>query len=385
MQKVYLDYSSTTPVDKRVLEAMNPYFRERFGNASSIHGYGREAKDALENAREQIARVIKALPEEIYFTGGGTESDNWALTGYCLENRRNGKHIVTINSEHHAVLNTCHALEQQGFDVTYLPVEPDGTIDLNKLNVALTDETLLISVMHVNNEIGTINDIENIGDVAKKNNVVFHCDAVQSFGKIPIDVTTSQVDMLSISAHKIYGPKGIGALYIRKDTPVGKLLHGGSHERNRRSGTENIAAAVGFGKAAELCSSKMEQEEKNLLKLRTYFWEQIQSKIPDVRMNGTESDRLPGNLNVSFRDADGESVLLSLDLHGIAASSGAACESGSIESSHVIEALNLSPEFTQSAIRFTLGRWTTKPEIDYTVLTLANIVERVRSLEEDFA
>ena len=385
MQRIYLDYSATTPVDKRVLNAMMPYFREKFGNASSIHETGRDAKEALENAREQIARIIRAAPSEIFFTGGGTESDNWALTGYCLNNKSKGNRIVTVNTEHHAVLNTCKFLESQGFEVTYLPVEPDGTIDCNKLNEAITSETLIVSIMHINNEIGTIHDISRIGEITKEKGVVFHSDAVQSFGKIPIDVSATPVDMLSISAHKIYGPKGIGALYIRKGTNTGKFMHGGSHERNQRSGTENVAAAVGFGEAAEICKAEMEQESKFLLELRSYFLEKLKKKIPETRLNGVEESRLPGNLNVSFKDADGESVLLSLDLHGISASSGAACESGSIEPSHVIEALNQPPEYSQSSIRFTLGRWTTRSEIDTTVSVLADIVERVRSLEEDFA
>ncbi|MCH7782111.1 cysteine desulfurase [candidate division KSB1 bacterium] len=385
MQRIYLDYSATTPVDKRVLNAMMPYFREKFGNASSIHETGRDAKEALENAREQIARIIRAAPSEIFFTGGGTESDNWALTGYCLNNKSKGNRIVTVNTEHHAVLNTCKFLESQGFEVTYLPVEPDGTIDCNKLNEAITSETLIVSIMHINNEIGTIHDISRIGEITKEKGVVFHSDAVQSFGKIPIDVSATPVDMLSISAHKIYGPKGIGALYIRKGTNTGKFMHGGSHERNQRSGTENVAAAVGFGAAAEICKTEMEQESKFLLELRSYFLEKLKKKIPETRLNGVEESRLPGNLNVSFKDADGESVLLSLDLHGISASSGAACESGSIEQSHVIEALNQPPEYSQSSIRFTLGRWTTRSEIDTTVSVLVDIVERVRSLEEDFA
>ena len=379
--KVYLDYSASTPVDKRVLDAMLPYFREHFGNASSIHSYGRETKYALEQARENIAQVIRAQPEEIYFTSGGTESDNWALTGYCINNKNRGNHIVTNNAEHLAVINTCKFLEDQGFEVTYLPIEPDGTLNLNELKDAVTGRTLIVSIMHVNNEIGTVNDLKAIGKVVKGKGTVFHTDGVQSFGKVPIDVNTMNIDMLSMSSHKLYGPKGVGALYIRKGTNIAKLMYGGGHERNRRSGTENIPAIVGFGTAAKICKREMEKESKTLIELRTYFRDKIQENIPDVRLNGQWEQRLPGNLNVSFKDADGESVLLSLDLHGIAVSAGSACESGSIEPSHVITALKIPPEYAQSAIRFTLGRWTTRSELDYTVSVLKDIIERVRSLK----
>ncbi|KPK90304.1 cysteine desulfurase [bacterium SM23_31] len=379
--KVYLDYSASTPVDKRVLDAMLPYFREHFGNASSIHSYGREAKYALEQARENIAQVIRAQPEEIYFTSGGTESDNWALTGYCINNKNRGNHIVTNNAEHHAVINTCKFLEAQGFEVTYLPIEPDGTLNLNELKDAVTGRTLIVSIMHVNNEIGTVNDLKAIGKVVKEKGAVFHTDGAQSFGKVPIDVNTMNIDMLSMSSHKLYGPKGVGVLYIRKGTNIAKLMYGGGHERNRRSGTENIPAIVGFGTAAKICKREMEKESKTLIELRTYFWDKIQENIPDVRLNGQWEQRLPGNLNVSFKDADGESVLLSLDLHGIAVSAGSACESGSIKPSHVITALKMPPEYAKSAIRFTLGRWTTRSELDYTVSVLKDIIERVRSLK----
>jgi len=265
--KVYLDYSASTPVDKRVLDAMLPYFREHFGNASSIHSYGREAKYALEQARENIAQVIRAQPEEIYFTSGGTESDNWAVTGYCINNKNRGNHIFTNNAEHLAVINTCKFLEDQGFEVTYLPIEPDGTLNLNELKDAVTGRTLIVSIMHVNNEIGTVNDLKAIGKVVKGKGTVFHTDGVQSFGKVPIDVNTMNIDMLSMSSHKLYGPKGVGALYIRKGTNIAKLMYGGGHERNRRSGTENIPAIVGFGTAAKICKREMEKESKTLIEL----------------------------------------------------------------------------------------------------------------------
>jgi len=381
MERVYLDYGASTPVDKRVLEAMIPYFREKFGNPSSIHIFGREAKVGLERARESIAHLIHAQPEELFFTSGGTEADNWGIIGYCLQNREVGNNIITSCVEHYAVLNSCKYLETQGFSVTYLPAEPDGTVDLDRLKKAITPKTLLVSIMHVNNEIGIINDINAIGAITREHGTVFHTDAVQGFGKIPINVRQMNIDLLSISGHKLYAPKGIGALYVRKGIHLQKLLHGGSNERNWRSGTENVASAVGLGASAAFCKTEMEQEADALRKLRNYFWAEIQKNIPDVRLNGALEPRLPGNLNVSFKSADGESILLSLDLYGIAASAGSACESGSIELTHVIKALNPPLEYAQSAIRFTIGRWTTRTEIDYTISALKEIIERVRKFE----
>jgi cysteine desulfurase len=383
-KRIYLDYGATTPVDKRVVNAMTPYFRGKFGNASSIHSFGREAKDGIEKARENIALLIKASPEEIYFTSGGTESDTWAISGYCNGKRKKGNHIVTCVAEHPAVLNTVGSLEKFGFTVTSVPLEPDGTISIDLLREACTDKTILISIMHVNNEIGTINDLGTVGTIAKEFDAVFHSDCVQSFGKIPIDVNAMNIDLLSISGHKIYGPMGVGALYIRKGIVLEKLMYGGSQERKKRSGSENVAGIVGFGAAAALCRSEMKVKSSKLYDLSEYFWKRIQDSIPDVKLNGPSESRLAGNLNVSFKDADGESLLLSLDLHGIAASSGSACESGSVEPSHVIKSLNLPLEYEQSALRFTLGRWTSRSEIDYTVKMLKDVVERVRTLDEDF-
>jgi len=380
MRQVYLDYGATTPVDKRVLDAMLPYFRENFGNASSIHAFGRDARAAVERAREQVARVVRSQPEEIYFTSGGTESDNWALAGCAAANRDRGNHIVTVLTEHHAVLHTARHLARQGFDVTALPVNGDGVLEVETLAAALTEKTILVSVMHVNNEIGTVNDIGALGAVVRESGALFHTDAVQSFGKVPVDVNAMHIDLLSVSSHKIYGPKGVGALYIRTGTPVSKMIFGGSNERNRRAGTANVSSIVGFGAAAKICSREMEKERAALAALRTYFWERIQEAIPGVRLNGHPEKRLPGNLNVSFTGADGESVLLSLDLMGIAASSGAACEAGGIEPSHVIKALHLPPEYGDSAVRFTLGRYTSRDDIDYTVSALRDIVERIRNL-----
>ncbi len=383
-KRIYLDYSATTPVDKRVFDAMTPYFRGKFGNPSSVHSYGREAKDGIEKARETIALLIKATPEEIYFTSGGTESDSWAVSGYCRGKNEKGNHIVTCVAEHPAVLNTVGYLQKLGYTVTSVPLEPDGTISINRLRDACTDRTILISIMHVNNEIGTINDVRSIGKIAKEFGAVFHSDCVQSFGKIPVDVNEMNIDLLSVSGHKIYGPMGVGALYVRKGLLLGKLMHGGIQERKKRSGTENVAGIVGIGAAAALCKNELKAGSVKLYDLSEYFWKRIQESISDVRLNGPSESRLAGNLNVSFKDADGESLLLSLDLHGIAASAGSACDAGSVEPSHVIKSLNLPPEYEQSALRFTLGRWTSRSDIDYTVKVLKDVVERVRTLEEDF-
>ncbi len=380
MKQVYLDHGASTPVDKRVLEAMIPYFSGKFGNASSIHKYGRDAKDAMERSRERIAQVIRSSPEEIYFTSGGTESDNWALTGYASANRDKGNHIITVCIEHHAILHSCEVLTKQGFEVTYLPVDNDGVIDMQILKESFTDKTILVSVMHVNNEIGTINDLASIGAIVKENGAVLHTDAVQSFGKEPIDVNSMQIDMLTASSHKIYGPKGIGTLYVRDGLNLSKMIFGGSHERNMRAGTENVAAIAGFGTAAKLCRKDMDKERSFLNDLKEYFWDKMVNTIPDIRLNGHPENRVANNLSVSFANADAESILLSLDLRGIAVSSGAACAAGGIEPSHVIKALGLPKEFGNSALRFTLGRSTTRPDLDYTIDVLKEVVERIRSL-----
>ncbi|MFC1555992.1 cysteine desulfurase family protein [candidate division KSB1 bacterium] len=380
MNNVYLDYGATTPVDKRALESMQSFFRDHYGNASSIHSFGRDAKNALERARERIAQMIRSMPDEIYFTCGGTEADNWALKGYAYANKDKGRHIVTSVVEHHAILHTCHVLEEEGFEITYLPVDGDGIIDPDDLKNVLRKETLLVSLMHVNNETGVINDIGALGRIIREHGAVFHTDAVQSFGKLPIDVNRMNVDLLSVSSHKLYGPKGAGSLYIRDGLKMSSLLVGGSHEHGGRAGTENIPAIVGFGAAAHLCRKNMGKEQEAQKKLRDHFWDRISNEIGDCRMNGHHELRTANNLNVSFVGADGESILLSLDLRGIAASAGSACTAGGIELSHVIKALDLPPEYKDSAIRFTLGRYTTRSEIDYTVDVLKEIVERIRSL-----
>jgi len=380
MKQVYLDYGATTPIDKRVFEAMAPFFSERFGNASSIHGFGRSAKDGVERARERIAQVIRADPAEIYFTGSGTESDNWALKGYALANRGRGDHIITSAAEHHAVLETCDWLEESGYRVTRLPVDDYGFVSIDDVSEAVTDRTILISVMHVNNEIGTINDIQALGSFARSKGIAFHTDAVQSFGKIPVDVNSMNIDLLTASAHKIYGPKGTGMLYVRKGVQLAKYIHGGAHERGLRAGTENVPAIVGFGIAAKICRKEMKKEQASIRELYNYFRQRVVDEIPRVRLNGHPVQRLAGNLNVSFADADGESILLSMDLRGIAASSGAACTAGGIEPSHVIRLLKLPQEYGDSSVRFTLGRYTTRSDIDYTVDVLKEVVERIRGL-----
>ncbi|MDZ7260866.1 MAG: cysteine desulfurase NifS [candidate division KSB1 bacterium] len=379
VRRIYFDHSATTPVDPRVLEEMLPYFCEKFGNASSIHAFGREGKVALEEARERVARLINASASEIYFTSGGTESDNLALKGLAFA-EENRKHLITSKVEHHAVLNTCHYLEKQGFKVTYLPVDQYGMVDPEEVQKAITDQTFLISIMHVNNEVGTINPIRQIGEIARERGVYFHTDAVQSYGKLPIDVKKMNIDLLSLSGHKIYGPKGVGALFIRKGIRIEKLNHGGHHERNKRAGTENIPGIVGLGKAAEICQQEMEREAEHLTHLRNAFYQKVSQAVPRVYLNGHPVNRLPGNLNLSFEGVEGESLLLSLDLKGIAASSGSACTSGSLEPSHVLSAMGIKPELAQASVRFTLGRSNTMEDVDYTVKVLPEIVERLRNI-----
>ncbi len=380
MEHVYLDYSASTPVDKRVIESMLPYFRSKYGNASSIHKFGRDAKGAIERARSYISMLLKAAPEEVFFTSGGTESDNWAIIGYALKNSEKGKHIVTSVIEHPAVIKACKYLETVGFEVSYVDVEPDGKLDLEKIRNAVRPDTILFSFMHINNEIGNIYPLEDIGNIARENDIVFHTDAVQGFGKVALDVNRMNIDLLSLSSHKIYGPKGVGALYIRSGIELGRHIHGGSNEKNMRAGTENTPGIVGLGTAAKLCRSEIKKEAETLTGLRNYFWERMQEDIPGVKLNGLLENRLPGNLNTSIMDVDMESVLLSLDLHGIAVSSGSACAAGGVEPSPVIKALKLPPEYGDSAIRWTLGRFTSKEEIDYTLKILKEVVDRINGL-----
>ncbi len=378
MARVYMDYAATTPVREEVLEAMLPIYRETFGNPSSIYSYGREAKRVLEEAREKTAKLIHAKPEEIFFTGSGTEADNWAIKGIASAWKGKGNHIITTTIEHHAVLHTCEYLEKNGFEVTYLPVGQDGIIDLEDLKRAIKDTTILVSIMHANNEIGSIEPIKEAAEIAKEKGILFHTDAVQTVGKIKVDVEESGVDLLSFSAHKIYGPKGVGALYIKQGTVIDNLLHGGAQERKRRPSTENVAGIAGFGKACELLETEWETEGKRLLSLRDKMIEGIEKSVPDVVLNGSREQRLPHNINFSFSSCEGEALLLLLDLYGICASAGSACNSASKSPSHVLLATGANIETAHGSLRFTLGRNTTKEEIDRLLSVLPEIVKKLR-------
>lgn len=380
MRRIYLDHSATTPVRTEVAAAVMEYMTGKFGNPSSVHSFGREAKAALEKARGQVAALINAQPEEIIFTSGGTESDNLAIIGAARANAIRGKHIITSAIEHHAVLDTCKALEKEGFRVTVLPVDAYGQISLADLEAAITDDTILISIMHVNNEVGTIQPIAEIGRIARERGILFHTDAVQSLGKIPVDVKAQNIDLLSGSGHKIYGPKGTGFLYMRKGVRLKNLVHGGGQERKKRSGTENLPGIVGLGVAAELATAEMETEMKRLAALRDKLIKGLQEKIPYVRLNGHPTERIATNANLSFEYVEGESLLLSLDLKGIAASSGSACTSGSLEPSHVLTAMGLCHELAHGSVRFTLGRDNTEEDIDYLLEVMPPIVERLRAM-----
>jgi cysteine desulfurase len=380
MRRIYLDYAATTPVHPAVIEAMTPYFNEKFGNASTIYYYGREARSAIEASREIFAKAIGADTSEIVFTSGGTESDNFAIKGVAFANKNKGNHIITSAIEHHAVLETCHFLEKQGFNVTYLPVDKDGLIDPSTLKKAITSKTILITIMHSNNEIGVIEPIEEIGKIAKENGIIFHTDAVQSFGQVPINVDSLNVDLLSVSSHKIYGPKGVGAIYIRKGTKIVQFMHGGEQERNRRAGTENVAGIVGFGKAIEIAMRDISKESERLTKLRDKLIKGIIEKISDVKLNGHSTKRLPNNVNFSIKYVEGESMILNLDMEGICASTGSACTSGSLEPSHVIMALGVSHEVAHGSLRFTIGKYTTEEDIDEVLRVLPGIISRLRDL-----
>ena len=377
---IYMDHNATTPVRPEVLEAMLPFYGPVYGNASSLHGFGREAKDGLERAREQVAKVLGARPDEVCFTGGGTEADNLAVKGVAWANRDRGNHLITSQVEHHAVFNTCEYLEKQGFKVTYLPVDSEGRVDPGDAEKAITKETLLVTIMQANNETGTVQPIAEIGRTARKRGVYFHSDAVQAFTKLPTRVDELGVDLLSLSGHKIYGPKGVGCLYIRKGTKLDSLVHGGHHERNRRAGTENVPGIVGLGKAAELGAGEMSEEAKKLATLRDRLQEGILARIPEVRVNARNAERLPGTLSVCFKYVEGESILLGLDLKGIAASSGSACSSGAIEPSYVLTAMGVPPEEARGSVRFSLGRQNTEQEVDRVVGELVAILTRLRAM-----
>ncbi len=379
-KNVYMDNAATTRVTDEVMEAMLPYFQENYGNPSSIYAIGQKSKKAIENAREQVAKAIGAEPEEIFFTGSGTEADNWAIRGIAERLVDKGKHIITSNIEHHAVLHTCRYLEKHGYKITYLDVDEDGFISLEELENAITDETILITIMFANNEIGTIEPIPEIAEIAKEHDIVFHTDAVQAVGHVPIDVKEMGIDMLSLSGHKLHAPKGVGALYVRKGLKPVVLIHGGGQERGRRGGTENVPGIVGLGKAIEIATENIEEKAKSLAEKRDYLIDRIENEIPHVVVNGSREKRLPGNCNVSFKFIEGESMLLGLDMAGIAASSGSACTSGSLDPSHVLLSIGLSHEVAHGSLRLSLDESNTKEEIDYVVEQLTKIVERFRSM-----
>lgn len=377
--KTYMDHAATTPVRKEVAKAMEPFFLKKFGNASSLHSFGREAREAVENARQKIAKIINADPGEIIFTSGGTESDNLALKGIAHANKSRGNHIIISKIEHDAVLNACKFLEKNGFRITYLNVDSDGIVELDELKKAISDKTILVSIMHANNEIGVIQPVEEIGKICRENGVCFHTDAVQTFCKEKIDVKKMDISMLSASSHKIYGPKGIGFLYIRKDTNITPLLHGGGHEFGFRSGTENVPGIVGMAKASELASKEMKNENARLKKLRDRMIKEL-LRIKNSRLNGSKERRLSNSINISFRAVEGESLILALDKEGIAASTGSACSSRSLEPSHVLLALGLKPIDAHGSLRLTLGRENTEKDVNYAIKAIPKTIERLRKI-----
>jgi len=377
---IYLDHAATTYVKPEVLEAMLPYFSDKFGNASTIYSIGRESKKAIEEARDKVALALHAQPKEIFFTGSGTEADNWAIKCAAYANKEKGNHIITTNIEHHAVLHTCQYLEGNGFEVTYLPVDENGLVSPEQVKNAIKDNTILVTIMFANNEIGTIQPISEIGKITRERGIILHTDAVQAVGNIPINVEDMNIDMLSLSAHKFYGPKGVGALYIRKGTKIISFLHGGAQEKGRRASTENVPAIVGLGKAIELAVENLEQYNKHLLELRERTIDEVLKRIPFVRLNGDRTRRLPGNVNFSFEFIEGESLLLMLDMKGIAASSGSACTSGSLDPSHVLLAIGLPHEIAHGSLRITFGESNTQEDVDVLVDSLENIVGRLREM-----
>ena len=384
---IYLDNAATTKTAPEVVEAMLPYFSEAYGNPSSIYSLAGESRKAVDQARETIAKALGARPEEIYFTAGGTESDNWALKAAAEFYRKKGNHIITTKIEHHAVLHSCQWLEKQGFEVTYLNVDENGVVRLEELKAAIRPTTILISVMYANNEIGTIQPIREIGEIAHEHGILFHTDAVQAFGQLPIQVDDCRIDMLSASGHKLNGPKGIGFLYIRKGVKIRSFIHGGAQERKRRAGTENVPGIVGLGKAVERAVGTMEERTETERRLRDYLIDRVLKEIPYARLNGHRSQRLPNNANFSFQFIEGESLLIMLDMEGICGSSGSACTSGSLDPSHVLLAIGLPHEIAHGSLRLTLNEEITKEELDYVVDTLKRIVEKLRGMSplyEDF-
>ncbi len=377
---IYFDNAATTPLKKEVLDAMMPYLTKEYGNPSSIYSLGRSSKNALEKAREQVAEAIGAKPSEIYFTGCGSEADNWAIKGTAFAKSKKGKHIISSKIEHHAVLHTLQYLEKQGFEVTYLPVDEFGKVSVEDLKSAIRPDTILITIMMANNEVGTIEPIAEIGKIARENQIVFHTDAVQAVGSIDVDVNELNVDMLSLSGHKFGGPKGVGALYIKSTVRPEVFMHGGAQERMRRAGTENVASVVGLGEAITLATNNLKEKKEKITHLREYLIENILEKIPYVKLNGHRTDRLPGNANFSFNFIEGEALLLMLDIKGIAASSGSACTSGSLDPSHVLLALGLPHEIAHGSLRISIGEQNTKEEIDKLIEVLPDVVLRLREM-----
>jgi cysteine desulfurase len=380
MQRIYLDYAATTPTDPNVVQAMLPYFHDAFGNPSAIYSYGQEAKNALEEARGKVARLIGARDEEIIFTSGGTEADNFALKGAAYANQKKGNHIITSAIEHHAVLESCKFLGKMGYKITYLPVDKYGLVDPDSVKKAITDKTILISVMHANNEIGTIQPISEIGKIAKEAGILFHSDAVQTAGHIPVNVNELGVDLLSMSGHKLYGPKGVGVLYTRKGSKLTPFMHGGGQERGRRASTENVPGIVGLGQAAELAGQDLEGETQRLIGLRDKLISGIVQKVDRTHLNGHPVKRLPNNVNISVEFVEGESMCLNMDIVGICASTGSACSSGSLEASHVLLAIGLEHVQAHGSLRFTLGKWTTEEEVEKVLEILPRIIGKLRAM-----
>jgi cysteine desulfurase len=376
-RRVYLDHNASTPVHPEVVAEMLPYFSERFGNPSSVHGFGREARAGMDAARDRVARFLKVAPDEIVFTSGGTESDNMALKGIAFARGRG--HFITSKIEHHAVLRACQWLESQGFDVTYVGVDEHGMVDPDEVTRALRPDTIGISIMGANSEVGTLQPLAAIGALARERGIPFHVDAVQTFGKVPFDVKEVGIDLLSFSSHKIYGPKGVAGLYIRKGTKMVSVQHGGEHERRRRAGTENVAGIVGFGKAVELRGRDMREEGARLTALRDRLWEGVRARVPDVRLNGHPTQRLPGTANLCYRGVESESIVLGLDLKGIGVSAGSACTAGSVEPSYVLVAMGVPLDWAMGAVRHSLGRSTTAEDIDYVIESVEPIVRKLRA------
>jgi cysteine desulfurase len=375
-RRVYLDHNASTPVHPDVVTEMVPYFAETYGNPSSVHGFGREAREGLDRGRERVAAFLRVPPDELVFTSGGTESDNLAIKGLAFAKKEG--HLITSKIEHHAVLRTCQWLETQGFEVTYLPVDECGMVDPDDVKRAIRPDTIAISVMHGNSEMGTIQPVAAIGALARERGVPFHVDAVQTFGKVPIDLEAMGISLLSVSSHKVYGPKGIAALWIRKGTRMVSVLHGGEHERRRRAGTENVPGVVGFGKAVEIRARDMAEEAVRVTALRDRLWNGIRARIPDVKLNGHPTERLPGTANISYRHVETESIVLGLDLKGVGVSAGSACTSGNVEPSYVLVAMGVPLEYSMGAVRHSLGRSTSPDDIDYVVDAAEPIVRRLR-------